>query len=386
MRSLSFTDDNHIDLLVCGTAFFPSLIDAIAQAETDIYFETYIFSLDSVGLRVRDALVDAAKRGVVVNVIADWIGTGRRNSSALRAYFEAHGVNYRSFNPWFRRGWARSHRKLCVVDRQCAFVGGINVNDDMFADHPPHHALPAPRWDFAVKVTGPLVAVIYKEMLKQWIKLHSLQLRKRWEIFRENWRTPEITPRGEVQAALVLRDNLRHRRHIEKTLLHALGRARESVYLVNPYFAPGKKLRRGLKQAASRGVKVTLLLGVGEVQIQDAITCYYYPELLKAGVRIVEYHHTQLHAKVAIVDHGWATVGSSNYDGFSLFVNQEANVVVHNTAFVDHLRIEVEHGIALGREVLPDAVMTQPWYRRVWHRLAFEIYRSIIVIIARNVS
>lgn len=386
MRSLNLTSHNQIDLLISGTEFFPALIAAIDGATTDIYVETYIFSQDNVGMAVRDALVRAARRGVVVNVIADWIGTGRRYSNILRTFFTAHGVHYRSFNPGFRRGWARSHRKLCVVDRQCAFVGGINMNNDMLSDRRPYHPLRAPRWDFAVQIKGPLVAVIYKEMLKQWIKLNALQLRKRWETFRANWRTPEVHAEGDMQAALVLRDNLRHRRHIEKTLMQALGRARESVYLVNPYFAPGKKLRRSLKEAALRGVKVTLLLGAGEVRIQDSITCFYYPELLKAGVRIVEYHQTQLHAKAAIVDHYWATIGSSNYDGFSLFVNQEANVVVNNTAFVHTLRAEVEHGVAGGKEIVLAEVMTTPWYRRAWYRVAFEIYRSIIVIMARNVS
>lgn len=386
MRSPGYIADNHIDLLVNGSAFFPALIAAIDGATTDIYFETYIFSQDRVGVMVRDALVRAAQRGVAVNVIADWIGTGRRNSATLRTFFTAHGVNYRSFNPGFRRGWARSHRKLCVVDRLCAFVGGININDDMFADRKPYHRLPEPRWDFAVLVKGPLVAVIYKEMLKQWIRLNALQLHKRWETFRANWRIPDVTAQGVMQASLVLRDNIRHRRHIEKTFLHALGHARESVFLVNPYFAPGKKLRTGLKAAAMRGVRVTLLLGVGEVRIQDAITCFYYAELLKAGVNIVEYRKTQLHAKVAIVDDYWATIGSSNYDGFSLFLNQEANVVVNNATFAGALRHEVEEGVASGHVVLLTDYMNIPWYRRVWYRVAFEIYRSMIVIIARNVS
>lgn len=384
-RMPGLTTNNQVDLLRSGAEFFPALLEAIDQATTDIYFETYIFSHDNVGIAVRDALARAAQRGVIVNVIADWLGTGRKQCAQLRAFFTEHGVNYRSFNPGFRRGWARSHRKLCVVDRQCAFVGGININDDMHSDRPPYHPLPAPRWDFAVRVRGPLVAVIYKEMLKQWIRLNALKLHHRWEVFRANWRIPDISPQGAMRAGFVLRDNLTHRRRIERTLLQALGRARHTVYLVNPYFAPGKKLRRGLKEAAKRGVNVTLVLGMGEVHIQDAITCFYYPELLKAGVRIVEYRQSQLHAKAAIVDDAWATIGSSNYDGFSLFVNQEANVVIHNRTFVDTLRTEIEHGMVGTNEVMLADYLTIPWYRRVWYRVAFEVYRSFIVIIARNV-
>jgi cardiolipin synthase len=182
-------------------------------------------------------------------------------------------------------------------------------------------------------------------------------------------------------AALVVRDNLRNRRTIQRTYLQALGRAHHSAYLANPYFAPGRKLRAALEQAALRGVKVTLLLGVGQFRMQDAVANWFYPQLLKCGVKIIEYHKTQLHGKVAVVDDEWATVGSSNYDGLSLFVNQEANVVISDAAFARSLRQQIQSGIAEGVEVLAAEFAHTPWYRRARHMLAFFLYRTVIHVI-----
>ncbi|MFL9924825.1 phospholipase D-like domain-containing protein [Herbaspirillum lusitanum] len=381
MRHVSFSADNEIALLHSGAGFFPALITAIDAARVEIYLETYIFSIDDTGILVRDALQRAAARGVVVCVITDWIGTGRVETRQLKQTLMQAGVHHRSFNPWFRRGIARSHRKLCVVDRQCAFVGGLNINDDMISDDSHRSVLPAPRWDFAVRIVGPLVQDIHREMYAQWMRIGHMKLRARWENFKRARHTLPVPVHGEALAGLVVRDNLRNRRTIQRTYLQALGHARDSAFLANPYFAPGRKMRRALEEAALRGVRVTLLLGVGQFRMQDAVAHSFYPKLLAAGVRIVEYTRTQLHAKVAVVDDHWATVGSSNYDGLSLFVNQEANVVINDRGFSEYLRAEIEIGAAEGRVVHLSDFANVPWYKRLWHGTAFLMYRTVIHII-----
>lgn len=400
MGALAFSTDNQIDLLVSGVDYFPSLIGAIDAASQAVHFETYIFDLDSAGLDVRDALCRAAERGVFVTVIVDWLGSGRDVVARLEADFARRGVHFIAFNPWFRRGWARSHRKLCVVDGKTGFVGGININDDMYSDRAPYMLLPAPRWDFAVKIQGSLVHDIRDEMFDQWIRAKAMDLRRQWKQLRQTWeelrhplarlrkmlRRDEFPDQQGAVAAFVVRDNLRHRRTIEKACLQALGRAKESVYLVNPYFAPGKKLRRGLEAAATRGVKVILLLGVGESRIQDAVSYGYYPRLLSAGVRIFQYRKTQLHGKAVVIDGQWATVGSSNFDGLSLFVNQEANVVVNDRQFAKALQLETEAAIAESPEVFLSDVNNIGKLQRVWYAVAFSIYRSVIRLITRNME
>ena len=382
MRHLKYSIENEIALLHCGAEFFPALIAAIDAARTEIYLETYIFALDETGAQVRDALQRAARRGVQVCVITDWLGTGRKVSSILKRELEAGGVHHRNFNPWFRRGVARSHRKLCVVDRQIAFVGGLNINDDFYSDDRMHLRLPDRRWDFAISIVGPLVQDIFEEMQRQWERLGPMKLRTRWRNFKKGrLKHTGVPTHGGAMAALVVRDNLRNRRTIQRTYLQALGQARHSAYLANPYFAPGRKLRVALEQAALRGVQVTLLLGVGQFAMQDAVANWFYPKLLKCGVRIVEYNKTQLHGKVAVVDDEWATVGSSNYDGLSLFINQEANVVINDDDFALSLREQIQRGVADGAEVLAAEFAHTPWWRRMRHALAFFVYRSVIHVV-----
>ncbi|SDY00342.1 putative cardiolipin synthase [Collimonas sp. OK242] len=381
MRAVIFSADNHITLLHNGAAFFPALIAAIDAARIEIYLETYIFAADETALLVQQALTRAARRGVAVRVITDWLGTGRQRSMSLHQEFLASGVMYRAFNPWFRRGVARMHRKLCVVDRRISFIGGLNIIDDMVSDDDQRVPLPAPRWDFAVSIRGPLVKVIHVELEAQWMRLGEMKLLARLRQFK---RTRAITggaAHGPAAAGLVLRDNLRNRRTIQRAYLYALGHARHSALLTSPYFAPGRKLRRALEEAARRGVDVTLLLGVGQFRLQDAVSQSYYPKLLKAGVKIVEYRKTALHAKVAVVDDNWATVGSSNFDGLSLLVNQEANVVIRDADFSRALRQQIESGIADGTPMAASAFDHQSWRARAWHGTAFFLYRFLMRII-----
>lgn len=380
MPSVKFTADNSIKLLHCGTDFFPALEVAIEAATVEVYFETYIFAADETGRRIEAALQRAAARGVFVNVIVDWLGTGEAQSLRLKQEFAASGVHFRRYNPWFRRGITRMHRKLCVVDRQLGFVAGLNINDDLRDDENGDVILPAPRWDFAVAIVGPLVTEIQREMEAQWIRLGRLQLNLRSRLeelkaLRDPLPDITVTP---AMAALVVRDNLRNRRTIERSYLQALGHARKDVWLANPYFAPARKMRVALAAAAARGINVTLLLGVGQFRLQDAVARAYYPKLLKSGVRIVEYRKTHLHGKVAVVDDQWATVGSSNYDGLSLFINQEANVVVRDAAFAIALRRHIESGVADGVQIQPDDFAKIPWYKRIGYDVAYTLYRNTI--------
>jgi cardiolipin synthase len=381
MRPVEFVARNHVTLLHCGAEYFPALIGAIDAARHDIYLETYIFTLDATGTRVRDALIRAARRGVTVNVITDWIGTGRRESVLLNQHLRAGRVNHHVFNAWFRRGLARTHRKMCVVDREIAFLGGLNINDDLISDDGFNVRLPAPRWDFAIRVTGPLVPVLYHDMQSQWMLLSGLSLRYRWEMFRERRQRRAIAEDAPMLAALVVRDNLRNRRTIQKAYLKALGSARRTALLANPYFAPGRKLRDGLASAAARGVKVTLLIGVGQFRLQDAVAHSFYPKLLKSGVNVVEYRKTQLHGKVAVIDDEWATVGSSNWDGLSLFVNHEANLVVKDPAFSRKLRGGIEQAVAEGIAVRMEDYANIPWYERAWYGAAYLVYKGILRMI-----
>ena len=382
MRAASYSHGNQLSLLHRGEQFFPALISACDGASLEIYIETYIFALDPTGVRIKTALSNAAKRGVAVQLVVDWLGTGDDTITQLRAELEPAGVRVGVFNPWFERGITRMHRKIAVIDQRIAFLGGLNINDDLLADDGSALPLPAPRWDFAVGVSGPLVQTIHTEVLAQWQRLGSLPLRTRLQSLRayvrswQPWRAVDV-----AEAALVVRDNLRNRQAIQRALLQALGRARSSALLVTPYFAPGRKLRKAMMHAAQRGVEVVLLIGVGQFVMQDAVAQSFYPRLVRAGVTIVEYRRTQLHGKLAVIDCEWATVGSSNFDGLSLFVNHEANIVVRDMAFAADLQRMIRVAVAEGVVITADDVARLSLPRRLWNRFAYGLYRTVLQVL-----
>jgi cardiolipin synthase len=379
MRTASYSHGNQLSLLHQGEQFFPALISACDRALSEIYIETYIFALDPTGLRVKAALLRAVRRGVSVQLVVDWLGTGDDTIAQLRAELEPAGVRLLAFNPWFQRGIVRMHRKIAVIDQRIAFLGGLNINDDWITDDGSAEPLPAARWDFAVSVSGPLVQTIHAEVLAQWQRLGPRPLRTRLESFRQYvssrqaWRAVEV-----AEAAFVVRDNLRNRKAIQRALLQALGRARSSALLVTPYFAPGRKLRKAMVHAAQRGVEVVLLIGVGQFAMQDAVAQSFYPRLVRAGVRIVEYRRTQLHGKLAVIDGEWATVGSSNFDGLSLFVNHEANIVVRDVGFAASLQGMIRAAVAEGVTITDEDVARLSLPRRLWNRFAYGLYRVVL--------
>jgi cardiolipin synthase len=356
-----FEEGNAVDLLCGGSEFFPALIAAIEAAEHEVYLETYIYHDDDTGRRVTDVLTAAAKRGVQVRVSVD--GFGSQNlAPAIRERFKEAGVEFTIFRPehtfwksglafFSRKRLRRLHRKLAMVDRKVAFCGGINVLDDL--NDPNHGPLEAPRFDFAAKVEGPIVGHISAYMLNQWLRLnweriatkrHRLQEAIDEWFNRGEWAKAAT---GDVRVSFVPRDNLRHRRKIEYAYLAAIKLAKTDVLLCNAYYFPGRRFRNALIDAAKRGVRVRLLLqGRPEYPIQHFASQVLYDELLAAGIEIHEYVRSFLHAKVGVVDDGWATVGSSNIDPFSLLLAREANLVVRDAAFTAELRDRLEDAIA----------------------------------------
>lgn len=352
-----------IELLQNGEAYFPALESAIRAAKKQIWIETYIFTRDPVGMTMRDALSEAAMRGVEVRVLVDGFGSAALDEPWWRPVVESGG-EVRVYRPgpsvWSmkRRHLRRLHRKLAVVDGQLAFVSGINIQDDW--DIPGQSA---PRFDFAVRVEGPLVLRVVAAMEKLWLR-HGWRSAMARLVLAGETVLPDFPVPGRVYAALLLRDNVRHRRDIERAYLHAIGHARKDILLANAYFLPGLQFRRALTEAAKRGVRVTLLLqGMVEYRLQHAATRALYGALLDAGVEIYEYRPSHLHAKVAVIDGHWATVGSSNIDPFSLLLANEANVVIEDECFGRELKQRLE------RAIQQDALRIESggWQRQPWH-------------------
>jgi cardiolipin synthase len=373
---MQLVDGNRLTLLETGAAYFPALEAAIASARHEVYLETYIFADDATGRRIARALTEAAAQGVRTHVIVDGM-TVKRYIGGIRDRLLAANVSlgiYRpDIAPWdfSRTRLRRLHRKLAVIDGRVAFVGGINIIDDM---HTPGHT--PPRYDYAIRIEGPLVGDIRAEADRLW-RLVALSNFKQW------WAAPPAAapaPAGFQRAAFVVRDNFRHRSDIEDAYLAAIESANEEIFLASAYFFPGVAFRRALIAAARRGVRVVVLL---QKRVEYVLLHYasraLYGQLLDAGVQLHEYGTSFLHAKVAVVDGRWATVGSSNIDPLSLLLSREANVVVEDRRFAQELRERLIERIQSGA-----APVSRPRWRkkplgmraRIW--IAYGVARLLI--------
>ena len=383
---------HRLTLLEGSDELFPALIEAIDQALHEVWLETYIFDFSGASLQVAQALERAALRGVAVHVVVDGFGTPLIPAQ-WRLRFRRAGVGWQVYAPVGSLGvvwpgsWRRLHRKLCAVDGTVAFCGGINILDDLH--DPAQGPLEAPRLDFAVRMQGPAVDDISQTLQLVWQRLRGMRSLNP-QALAEALRPPRFLVRpyagddaaGSVRSALLLRDNLGYRSHIERAYLRAIGRAQEEILIANAYFVPGRRLRQALIRASHRGVRVTLLLqGRYEYFMQYYASRPVYGDLLAAGIEIHEYAASFLHAKVAVIDSRWATVGSSNLDPLSLLVAREANVVVEDKQFATRLRERLLQAIAHQGEFMdPARYARRPWGQRLLERIALGIMRLALMI------
>lgn len=376
--SVEFTEGNRLILLESGARYFPALEQAIREAQHEVYLESYIFADDPTGRQIATALASAAARGVAVHVLVDGFGA-KALFGELFGELLAAGVRVLVYRPdisrWnFRRSrLRRMHRKLAVVDGRVGFAGGINVIDDM---HTPGHK--PPRFDYAVRCEGPVLVRMQDEAERLWSLVAWVSFRQRWRVQRRS--VVDTTPCGHQRAALLLRDNFRNRSEIEDAYLAAIEGAEEEIIIAVSYFFPGRRFRRALVRAAERGVRVTLLLqGRVEYRLLHYASRALYGSLLQAGICIAEYHKSFMHAKVAVVDRRWATIGSSNIDPFSLLLAREANLAVDDRRFAQELRESLERAMTEGATpVRPRHWRRRPLWNRVVIWLAYGTARALI--------
>ncbi len=380
MATAEFLTGNRLTLLNSGAEYFPALIAAIGDARQEVHLESYIFEDDTTGRAVASALGDAAKRGVTVRVLVDGFGSRDFSGALMPALLEA-GVQALIYRPEIarfqlrRHRLRRLHRKLATIDGRVAFVGGINVIDDL---NTPHQT--PPRYDYAVRVEGPLVAPIRQALYRVWEIVVWARLQRRYWVSRTA--LEDRPPAGDQTAAFLVRDNLRHRRDIEDAYLEAIADAHEDILIANAYFLPGRRFRRALGDAAGRGVRVTILLqGRIEYRLLHYATQALYGKLLGAGIRIFEYRRSFLHAKVAVIDAHWSTVGSSNIDPFSLLLAREANVVVRDARFAGELRASLNKAMDEGaKELHPQLWRQLSWSARLLRWLSYNLVRVALGI------
>ena len=380
---------NQVRLLQGGDELFPAMRAAINAARQSVWLATYIFHDDSAARALADALVEAARRGVEIYVVVDGFGS-KATLTTLRRWLAAGGIEIQVFRPidrWWRYlqpgQLRRLHQKMCVVDATVAFVGGINLIDDR--NDMVHGWSDTPRFDFAVEIRGPLAERVQHALRAIWARSH---LGEDWRgelkrLLRSNapmnsvvelLRSLRVRPRRTdpaaattpVSAVFVVRDNFSQRRSIEHRYIEAMHRATAHIDIACPYFYPGQGFRRALVKAARRGVRVRLLLqGKIDYRVAALAARVLYDDLRRRGIHIYEYMPAFLHAKVALIDDRWATVGSSNIDPLSLLLNLEANVIVRDAEFSIELASRLDAAFAASSEItLPQIGGWRGWLRR----------------------
>jgi cardiolipin synthase len=253
-----------------------------------------------------------------------------------------------------------------------AFVGGINIRDDMSAHE-------NPRYDYAVSIEGPLVKEIYASARRMWLRVAWRSRLHSTSSWRSDKPLPAPVSKGCMQAAFIIRNNISRRRGIEGRYLQAIRQAQTEIILASAYFLPGLHFRHALLAAAKRGVRVVLLLqGKPDYPFFHHATVALYGHFLDAGIEIYEYHQSILHAKIAVIDEHWATVGSSNLDPFSLLLALEANVVVEDEIFSRILKQSLEQAIQTGAQQISQTTWkAQPLNARLINWISYGLVRFL---------
>ncbi len=378
---MNYQDDdwiggNRLRLLENGEEFFPAVFAAIENARHEVLLETFILFEDKVGLALHAVLLSAARRGVRIDVTIDGFGSPTLSAHFVNTLKDA-GVRLHVFDPppkLSRRlqPFMRLHRKIVVVDNEIGFIGGINYSADHLGDFGPEA-----KQDYAVEARGPVVASLRSEA--QRIIAPALGGKHWWHRRQAEVPAPQERPaEGSAHAKVIIRDNFKHRDDIERHYRAVLHAAQREVIIANAYFFPGYRLLRAMQRAAQRGVQVHLILqGQPDIAWAAFAARMIYHRLIKAGVHIHEYCDRPIHAKVALADDEWSTVGSSNLDPLSLSLNLEANLAIRDRTFNQQLRGKLNTLIEKScKQVrLEDTVRQRWWWRMGLGMLAFHVMR-----------
>jgi cardiolipin synthase len=362
---------NKVELFRDGGDFFPALFHEFDLASRHICTEFYILRDDHTGNQFAEALINAAKRGVSVYLMYDYLGCIETPGDYFRR-LEDSGVTCLSFNKlsikrgiaWFDR---RNHRKFAVIDGSKAFLGGINIGDEYagFGDS-------VSKWrDLGIRLEGAAVAQLQKLFIDLW--------KSETGGFPEIIAGPAImSPAGNAEVMVVSGGPHHNASFIRSSFRMAIAGAAKSVRIITPYFVPGPRIVRSLLRAAKRGVQIQLILpGISDVPLVKIASRAYLSPLLKAGIEIYERQGTILHAKLMLIDSCWATVGSANFDLRSFHRNYEVNVVIDNPDFGQQVEEMFSEDLSQSRMVTLQEHEKRSWTEKLLERLCAPISKFL---------
>jgi cardiolipin synthase A/B len=354
---------NRITTLVNGENIYPAMLDAIRAARTNITFETFVFR-DGVGATFVEELANAARRGVTVHMLLDWLGSRTMDQSLLAAARTA-GCDLQIYHPpsWYHLGRLnnRTHRKLLIVDGQVGFTGGVGMGiewKDGCKGMPPWR-------ETHFRAEGPVVAQMQAVFVDNWIKTTGRVLHGA-EYF------PKLAPAGNMDAQMFGSSPVGGSESMHLMVLLALTAARTSIDIENAYFVPDRLTVEALCAASRRGVRVRIVVPGGhtDARVGRWAAQGLYGELLEAGIQLYEYQPTMMHCKVLVIDGMWSSVGSANFDDRSFRLNDEANLNVFSHELAQEQIRLIDADIQQSRRMVLHKWRHRKFGRRINERLA----------------
>lgn len=354
---------NRITSLVNGEQIYAAMLNAIRAAQVNITFETFVFR-DGVGAQFVEELSNAARRGVQVHMLLDWLGSRTMDQSLLEAA-RAAGCELHVYHPpsWYHLGRLnnRTHRKLLIVDGKIGFTGGVGMGVEW-----KHGSEGIPPWrETHFKAEGPVVAQMQAVFVDNWIKATGRVLHGA-EYF------PKLSSCGDMDAQMFGSSPVGGSESMHLMVLLALTAAKSSIDIENAYFVPDKLTVEALCSAARRGIRVRIVVPGRhtDARIGRWAAQGLYGSLLEAGIQIFEYQPTMMHCKVMVIDGLWSSVGSANFDDRSFRLNDEANLNVFSEELAREQIALIDADIAKSRRMVIHKWKHRKFGRRINERLA----------------
>lgn len=373
-----YTTHNTIKLVRGGAPYFDVLEKLIDDAVELLHFQMYIYEADETGTRIADALIRAANRGVKVYMLLDGYASRPFGTSSTLADLKKAGVHFRWFEPLFKGHnffvGRRMHHKIIVADAKQGLVGGLNITNRY------NDMKDQPGWlDVAAIVHGDAAKQLHNRCMQMWFKRAS----HKNEV---GLRNVDGVP-TDCYVRVRINDWARNKNQISRSYIEMLRNAKKSITIMSSYFMPGRVIRKNLRAASNRGVKIRIIMTkVSDVAFAKAAERFLYPWLLRRNIEIYEYRQKVLHAKLATYDGTWVTIGSYNVNDLSAYASIELNLDVHDESFSNTVDKTLERIIAQDC----DRITQETFQRstRLWntasYRIAYSLLRFFLFVFTIN--
>jgi cardiolipin synthase A/B len=380
--SSGYTTGNKIKLIHGGRPYFDQLLELINQADEIIQLQVYIFDYDETGKEVANALIAAARRNVQIYLMADGFASQGLPKSFLREIEEA-GIHFRFFEPLFRSRNSyfgrRLHHKVVIVDNRYAMTGGINISNH-YNDMPGQTG-----WlDFALYMEGAVVKELCRVCQKIW---QGYLPAKRVSLCKENHSPIQITVDKDCLLRVRRNDWVMKRSQISRSYIEMFRKANDHIIMMSGYFLPGLIIRRYMKKAVKRGVKIKLILaGISDVKVAKYAERYMYGWLFRNKIELYEYKPCVLHGKVAVYDGQWATIGSYNVNDISAYASIELNIDINHEGFAAMLDSTLEKIIDKDCVLITkeNFDLHNGILSRVWEQICYSFVRVLFYLFTIN--